>query len=149
MTQIHPADNPTDQPASTGLNATHHRWLMPLGWLLALAGGAGTLLLVVVMVNRVVGVVESGVMAPPLQMLYEGLWLLFFASLFTLGISLVVSALRKVRRNAVPGPTLYVMGASLMVLGLMMAMYDQVFQAALSLGMGLVLMIAEWYYDEI
>ncbi len=136
-------------PSSTdGLDASHHRWMSPLGIVLMLLGGAGTLLLSTVVMGRISSVLE-GSQIYSFQVLYEGLWLLFFASLFVLGGSLLVSALRKVTHNAVPGPTLYVMGASLMVIGLMMLMYDQVFQAALAMGIGLVLMIAEWYYDEI
>ncbi len=123
-----------------------HRGLGLLGVLLGLPGMIGTLALVTVLVSRISLDQQGGGLFVK-QFMYEGLWLLFFASLFVLGASLVVSSARQVTRNVVPGPTLYVMGSSLMVIGLMMLMYDNFWQAMAAMGVGLLLMIAEWYYD--
>lgn len=83
------------------------------------------------------------------QYLYEGLWLVFLVSLSVLGLSLVISGFQKRQHDIVPGPTLYLMGASLLGIALMMTMYGQVLHAVVAAMAGVTLMVIEWYYDVV
>lgn len=83
------------------------------------------------------------------QFLYEGLWFVFFLSLAVLGISLLFSGFNRRRHNVVPGPTLYLMGASLLAIALMMIMYGQTLHAVVAAVVGVILMVVEWYYDAV
>jgi hypothetical protein len=79
-----------------------------------------------------------------LDKVYSGVWLVFAAALLVAGVSLVGGALRGVRSNLVRGPTLYILGASLGVIGLFLFFAREPASAVLALVAGLVLIVVEY-----
>ena len=102
----------------------------------------------VVQVSRILAndfaTIEGGVQAYLTTfVVYHAMWWLFFLSLSVVGLSLLQAALVARRTNLVPGPTLYVLGATLIINGLFLAMFGQVMWAIAAIAVGLVLMYLE------
>lgn len=123
--------------------------LILLGLLIAAAGLGFSYVVGVLLFDQYQSLSSGNYPISTQQLLYEGLWLVFFVSLTILGLSLLMSGLKNKKHDVVPGPTLYFMGASLMAIALMMAMYGQVLHAVVAAVVGLVLMVLEWYYDVV
>lgn len=123
--------------------------LILLGLVIAAAGLLLSFIISVLLFDQFQTLGIEPAVVSPNQFLYEGLWLLFSLSIAVLGLSLMVSGMAGRRHDIVPGPTLYVMGAAMMAIALMMAMYGQVLHAVLAAIAGLTLMVIEWYYDVV
>lgn len=76
--------------------------------------------------------------------IFNALWIVFFISLLIAGISLIISGVRKRTHDLVPGISLYLAGASLLVIGFYLLAYDEMKYAVIAMLVGLVLVIAEW-----
>ena len=76
--------------------------------------------------------------------IYNALWIVFFISLLIAGISLIISGVQKKTHDLVPGVPLYLAGASLVVIGFYLFVYDELLYAIIAMVVGLVLVIAEW-----
>lgn len=81
------------------------------------------------------------------EVLFLTVWLIFAFSLVIAALSLLRSAWRGRRRNIVPGPTLYVVGACLVIIALFMLEAGALVPSALTAGFGLILMIVEYRMD--
>jgi hypothetical protein len=81
--------------------------------------------------------------------LYVAVWSVFSASLLAAGLSLLYAAWRARRHNMVPGPTLYVTGASLLVIALFVFAAGAPLLGALAVAAGGALMAAEYGSDHI
>ncbi len=102
----------------------------------------------VVQVSRILAndfaAIEGGVQAYLTTfVVYHGMWWLFFVSLTIVGLSLLQASVVGRRTNLVPGPTLYVLGATLIINGLFLAMFSEVLWAISAIVVGLVLMYFE------
>ncbi len=76
--------------------------------------------------------------------IYHAAWFLFFAGLLAVGISLMVSAVKGRREDIVPGPSLYVMGVSLIIAGMVQLLFGRLELAAATAVAGALLMIVEY-----
>ncbi|MEM7281719.1 MAG: hypothetical protein AAF438_08835 [Pseudomonadota bacterium] len=74
---------------------------------------------------------------------YHAMWWLFFASLAVVGLSLIQASFVGRRNNLVPGPTLYLLGATLIINGFFLLMFGQAGWAALAILSGVVFMYLE------
>ncbi len=81
--------------------------------------------------------------------IYNALWIIFFLSLLIAGINLIISGARKKRHNLVPGISLYLAGASLIMLSFYLFVYDDLRYAVIALVVGLVLMLVEWFSETV
>ena len=68
--------------------------------------------------------------------LFHLLWAIFFLSLLITGIKLIISALKRRRKDLVPGITLYFLGASLVIIGLFYLVFEQYTYAIVSIVAG-------------
>ena len=76
--------------------------------------------------------------------IYNALWTVFFISLLIAGISLIISGKRRKTHDLVPGISLYLAGASLIVIGFYLFIYDDLLYALIAMVIGLILVVAEW-----
>lgn len=76
--------------------------------------------------------------------IYHAAWLLFFAGLLAAGISLMVSTVKGRREDIIPGPSLYVMGVSLVIAGMVQLLFGRPELAAATALAGIVLMVVEY-----
>ncbi|HID80940.1 MAG TPA: hypothetical protein EYH06_14305 [Chromatiales bacterium] len=81
--------------------------------------------------------------------IYNALWIIFFISFLIAGISLIISGVRRKLHDLVPGISLYLAGASLIVIGFYLFIYDELIYAAVAMLVGLTLMIVEWFSKTI
>lgn len=81
--------------------------------------------------------------------IYNALWIILFISLLIAGISLIISGARRKLRDLVPGISLYLAGASLIVIGFYLLIYDELIYAVVAMAVGLTLMIVEWFSDTV
>lgn len=130
---------------------THHaatlpprRFVIALGALLTVLGVAGTLGLSAILFFLFQSIVEGGQGVWTSLALFHALWLVFALSLFATGVNLIVAGVQRRRRDLVPGPWLYLLGASLAVIGLYLLLYQPAWYAWLALLAGLVVVWAEW-----
>ena len=75
--------------------------------------------------------------------LFHLLWVIFFISLLVTGIKLLISALKKRKKNLVPGITLYFLGASLVIIGLFYLVFEQYTYAIVSVIAGTLCIYVE------
>lgn len=75
---------------------------------------------------------------------YHLVLLAFFLSLLIVGISLIAAAVNGRSEDIVPGPSLYVMGAALLIAAMCQLLFGRPGLAAASAVAGFVLMIAEY-----
>lgn len=75
---------------------------------------------------------------------YGAVWLIFSIALLVAGTSMATGAIRGARRDLVRGPTLYILGTCLGVIGLFLLTAHQVVSAGLAIVAGLVLIIVEY-----
>lgn len=75
---------------------------------------------------------------------YYFAWLVFFGGLIAVGISLVAAAMQGRREDIVPGPSLYLMGAALLVAGMAQLLFGRPGLAAATGLAGIVLMYVEY-----
>ena len=71
------------------------------------------------------------------------IWLIFFVSLAVAGLSLLRSGFRRKRHDLVPGPTLYFLGASLVVNGLFLLVVSEYIYAMVAISAGLLFLYLE------
>ncbi|NNF52218.1 MAG: hypothetical protein HKN59_07240 [Gammaproteobacteria bacterium] len=75
---------------------------------------------------------------------YHLAWLVFFAGLLVVGVSLIYATINGRSEDIVPGPSIYVMGASLIVAAMLQLMFGRPGLAAACAVAGIALMIAEY-----
>ena len=75
--------------------------------------------------------------------LYMLIWLVFFVSLAIAGLSLLRSGFVRRKHDLVPGPTLYFLGASLVINGLYLLVVNQFAYAGIAIAAGLVFLYLE------
>ncbi len=126
------------------LDPRFRRGVLALGVLLTLLGAAGTLALSAVLFFLFQAIVEGGQGFWSSLALFHLLWLVFTLSLFASGVTLIAAAVQGRRRDLVSGPWLYLLGASLAVIGLYLLLYQPAWYAWLALVLGLVVIWAEW-----
>lgn len=128
---------------------TRNPLLISLGVVASLAGAAGSLLLAIMLTQLVPQILQSGASFFAPTVVFQVLWLVFSAALFVTGLSLLTSGWNDKRHDVVPGLTLYYLGASLFMIGLLLLTFgDLPFAAAACVG-GAFIMWLEWYSDAI
>lgn len=75
---------------------------------------------------------------------YHLAWLVFFVSMIVIGVSLMVATIKGRSEDIVPGPSIYFMGAALLVVAMLQLMFGRPGLAAASAIAGVVLMVAEY-----
>lgn len=75
---------------------------------------------------------------------YHFAWLAFFVAALAAGISLIAASIQGRSEDIVPGPSIYVMGASLIVAAMFQLMFGRPGLAAASAVAGIALMVAEY-----
>lgn len=137
---------PENQPVPDGLRlAALGRAAIGICGVFASAGGAiGGFANLRLLVRDLAAQVDGArVLLSPLSTYYFA-WLVFFAALIATGISLMVAAVQGRREDIVPGPSLYLMGAALMIAGMAQLAFGRPLLAMLSAAAGLVLMYVEY-----
>lgn len=124
--------------------STRSKFVLLFGLLLAIAGGMGTIALSSMLVYTVPKVASGELGFFTHQALFQSMWAVFFVSLFITGVSLVVSAASRRRKDLVPGLTLYFLGAALMVNGLLMLTYGHYLFGGIVFGVGALAVYLEW-----
>lgn len=120
------------------------RWLSGVGGILALAGGLLGLVIVTRLLAADFAPIDGGVKAYLTTfVIYHALWWCFFVSLSIVGLSLLHAAFRGRTSNLVPGPTLYVLGATLIVNGFFLLMFGAAGWAGLAVFAGAIFMYLE------
>ncbi len=76
--------------------------------------------------------------------IYHAVWLVFFLTLLAVGVSLMVSVIKGRSRDIVPGPSLYIMGTSLVIAGMFQLVFGNIELAAVTGLIGIVLMVVEY-----
>lgn len=79
---------------------------------------------------------ENGISFMSNTAIFHILWAVFFLSLLTTGIKLLISALNKRRQDLVPGMSLYFLGVSLVIIGLFYLVFGQFLYALISVVFG-------------
>ena len=92
---------------------------------------------------------QAGIWSGPLSLIYLLLWLLFSLSAAWTGAALLLSARRGARRDIVPGPPLYVAGASLVGIGLFLLIAGALAGGSAAVVVGVMLMVAEYRSDTL
>ncbi len=119
------------------------RLLVLLGIMAATAGAAGTLLLGYMLGAALPAWLDGRLAFLTFQLLFQLLWLVFFISMFVLGLSLIRSGRDRRRKDIVPGLTLYFLGAALAAIGIMLFTFGNV-----AAGLGLFVVGALAIYVE-
>lgn len=83
------------------------------------------------------------------DVVYVAMWCVFALSVLAAGVSLAYSAVRGRGHNMVPGPTLYVAGASLFIIALFLVAGGALLVALVFALIGAVLMIIEYGSDAV
>ncbi len=120
------------------------RLLILLGIMAAIAGAVGTLLLGYMLGSALPAWLGGRLAFLTFQLLFQTLWLVFFISMFVLGLRLIRSGVDRRRKDIVPGLTLYFLGAALAAIGIMLFTFGNV---AAGLGLfvaGALAIYAEW-----
>lgn len=81
--------------------------------------------------------------------LFVATWCVFAASLVAAGVSLLWSAWRARARNLVPGPTLYLAGASLMVIAMFLVAAGTLAAAVAAAIVATALMMTEYFSETV
>lgn len=106
------------------------------------AGVMGGFANVRLLVASLQGSTGAGLFTP--MTAYYFAWLVFFGGLIAVGISLVAAAMQGRREDIVPGPSLYLMGAALLVAGMAQLLFGRPGLAAATGLAGIVLMYVEY-----
>jgi tryptophan-rich sensory protein len=122
---------------------TFGRLLILLGIMSAIAGAVGTLLLGYMLGSALPAWFDGRLAFLTFQLLFQLLWLIFFISMFVLGLSLIRSGMDRRRKDIVPGLTLYFLGAALAAIGIMLFTFGN-----LAAGVGLFIAGALAVYVE-
>lgn len=75
---------------------------------------------------------------------YYLIWIVFFLALLAAGISLMIAAMKGWSDDIVPGPSIYVMGTSLVIAGMFQLVFGDIELAAVTGLVGVVLMVVEY-----
>lgn len=75
---------------------------------------------------------------------YHFAWLAFFAGMLSVGISLIAASIKGRSEDIVPGPSLYIMGAALLIAAMCQLLFGRPGLAAVSALAGVALMVAEY-----
>jgi len=76
--------------------------------------------------------------------LYHAVWLVFFLALLVVGVSLMVSTVKGKTNDIIPGPSVYVMGTTLVIAGMFQLVFGNIELAAVTGLVGIVLMAVEY-----
>ncbi len=76
--------------------------------------------------------------------IYHSVWLLFFLALLVTGISLIIAAIRGRSEDIVPGPSIYIMGTTMVIAGMFQLLFGNMELAAVTGLVGVVLMVVEY-----
>ncbi|MGF1645117.1 MAG: hypothetical protein ACFCUJ_15880 [Thiotrichales bacterium] len=134
-------------PDSSNLTIKHFRLVSVLGIVATLVGLIGA-----IGVGAVLAYMVSELSAGRLhyllhQALFQAVWWVFFASLFTVGLHLIISGYTRRKRDLVPGVSLYFLGLALVVNGLILLVYSNPLYGLTALLVGVVLVFIEWRFD--
>ena len=135
----------TDQPASP----TFSRLLILLGVLAAVVGAVGTLLVAWMLGSMAPHWLDGRLAFFTYQLLFQALWLLFFVSMFVLGLKLIRSGRERRRHDVVPGLTLYYLGAALAMIGVMLVAFGNLAVGAALFVAGALAIYVEWSTEVI
>ena len=127
----------TERPASRPL-------LIALGAVLAILGAAGLLRISTMLAFLLPQLAGGEFRFFSHLALFQVMWAVFFVSLLITGVSLIVSGARGKRRDVVPGLTLYFLGASLMVNGILLLTYGHPLYGGIALFIGALAAYLEW-----
>ncbi len=78
--------------------------------------------------------------------IYYSVWQVAALCLLISGISVVRSGFKRKRHDLVPGPTLYLLGLSVIVIGFFLFTFDNMLLAVLAVVLGALLVYWEWAY---
>ena len=113
------------------------------GVIAAVAGFLGAFANLRLLAGALADAAGPGGMLAPMTAYYFA-WLIFFGGLVAAGISLMVAAVQGRREDIVPGPSLYLMGAALLVAGMAQLLFGRVALAGVTALAGLLLMYVEY-----
>ena len=123
--------------------------LIVLGALATVAGAIGTLLLAWMLGVAVPRWLGGQLGFFTFELLFQLLWLLFFASLFSLGLKLIRSGRDGRSHDVVPGLTLYWLGAALAMIGIMLFAFGDVITGIALFAAGALAILVEWSTEVI
>ena len=115
-----------------------------LGAILAILGAAAVLRISTMLAFLLPRLAEGELTFFSHQALFQAMWAVFAVSLLIAGVSLIASGVRGKRRDLVPGLTLYFLGASLAINGLLLLTYGHLLYGALAIAIGAVAILVEW-----
>lgn len=126
------------------MTKTHRIFVGLLAVVSLIAGGIGLLMMTRLLIVDF-ATTDSGVRAflTPF-VIYHFLWWCFFASLAIAAISALISVTRGRTSDLVPGPTLYLLGSTLVVNGLFLFMFGAWVFAVSAIAAGILLMLVEY-----
>lgn len=75
---------------------------------------------------------------------YHLVWLVFFAGLLAVGVSLITASIKGRSEDIVPGPSIYVMGAALLIAAMFQFVFGRPGLAAVCALAGIALLFAEY-----
>lgn len=113
------------------------------GVIAVVAGIIGAFANLRLLAGSVAAVPDFGGLLAPMTAYYFA-WLTFFGGLVAAGISLMVAAVQGRREDIVPGPSLYLMGAALLIAGMAQLLFGRSALAGLTGLAGLLLMYLEY-----
>ncbi|MGF1548336.1 MAG: hypothetical protein ACFCUG_13515 [Thiotrichales bacterium] len=134
-------------PDSSKLTIKHYRAVMLLGIAASLVGLVGAIGVGAVLAYLIAELVAGRLHFLLHQVIFQAVWWIFFASLFTVGLHLILSSITRRRRDLVPGIALYFLGLALVVNGLILLLYSDPFYGLTALLIGVVLVFIEWRFD--
>ena len=85
-----------------------------------------------------IAVTESGYSFMKNSVIFHVVWLVFFLSLVTTGVRLIISAIKKRSTNLVPGLSLYFVGAALVIIGLFYFVFQELIYAGAAIVVGVI-----------
>lgn len=112
------------------------------GVIAAAAGAIGAFVNLRLLTANLQGFNSTALLTP--MSAYYFAWLVFFGGLFAVGVSLMVASVQGRREDVVPGPSLYLMGAALLIAGMAQLLFGRPGLAGLTGLAGLVLMYVEY-----
>ncbi len=113
------------------------------GVIAAVAGFIGAFANIRLLAGDLAGTPGFSSMLAPMTA-YHFAWLVFFGALVAAGISLMAAAVQGRREDIVPGPSLYLMGAALLIAGMAQLLFGRAALAGLTGLAGLLLIFLEY-----
>ncbi len=129
---------------TSALNRTSNSKITILGAIIAIIGAAGILRISTMLAFLIPQMAEGNYPFFSHQVLFQIMWAVFAISLFITGISLIVSGVKNKRHDLVPGLTLYFLGASLMINGILLLVHGHTAYAAVAILIGAIVTFLEW-----